>query len=87
MLQKRTPMRKCVATQERFPKKELIRIVRTPEGKVIIDETGKANGRGAYLRRSRDAVLLARKTGALTKALQTDIDAEIYDTLMEMFSE
>ncbi len=82
---RKVPMRKCVATQERFPKKELIRIVRTPEGNVIIDESGKANGRGAYLRKSVDAVALARKTGALAKALETEIPAEIYDRLTEMF--
>lgn len=84
---KKIPMRKCVATQERFPKKELIRIVRTPEGKVIIDETGKANGRGAYLKKSKDAVQLAKKTGALSRALEADIDQEVYDKLLEMFSE
>ena len=84
---KKIPMRKCVATQERFPKKELIRIVRTPEGKVIIDETGKANGRGAYLKKSKDAVQMAKKTGALSRALEADIDQEVYDKLLEMFSE
>ena len=47
---KKIPMRKCVATNESLPKKELIRIVRTPEGTIEIDETGKRNGRGAYLR-------------------------------------
>ena len=45
---KKIPMRKCVATNESLPKKELIRIVRTPEGTIEIDETGKRNGRGAY---------------------------------------
>ena len=84
---KKVPLRKCVATQERLPKKEMVRIVRTPEGKVIIDETGKANGRGAYLKKSADAVSLAKKTGALTRALQTDIDQSVYDQLLEMFSE
>ncbi len=82
---KKVPMRKCVATQERFPKKELIRIVRSPEGQILIDETGKANGRGAYLRKSVDAVNLARKTGALSKALEADIPEEIYAKLTEMF--
>jgi len=82
---KKVPMRKCVATQERFPKKELIRIVRSPEGQILIDETGKANGRGAYLNKSVDAVNLARKTGALSKALEADIPEEIYAKLTEMF--
>ena len=48
MKNKKIPMRSCVITHEKFPKKELIRVVRTPEGTVIVDETGKSNGRGAY---------------------------------------
>ena len=48
---KKVPCRTCVITREKLPKKELIRVVRTPEGEVIIDETGKANGRGAYLKK------------------------------------
>ena len=47
---RKIPMRRCVATQEQLPKKELIRVVRTPQGEVQIDVTGKANGRGAYLK-------------------------------------
>ena len=58
---KKIPMRKCVATQEQCPKKELIRIVRTPEQKVEIDMTGKMNGRGAYLKKSVEAVVAAKK--------------------------
>lgn len=58
---KKIPMRKCVATNESLPKKELIRIVRTPEGTVEIDESGKRNGRGAYLKRSVEAVEVAMK--------------------------
>ena len=53
---RKIPMRKCVATGESLPKKELIRIVRTPDGNVEIDETGKKNGRGAYLKRSIEAL-------------------------------
>ena len=48
---KKIPMRSCIVTKEKLPKKELIRVVRTPEGNVIVDETGKANGRGAYLKK------------------------------------
>lgn len=57
---KKIPMRRCVATQESLPKKELIRVVRTPEGAVKIDLTGKLNGRGAYLKRSIDAIKLLK---------------------------
>ena len=49
MKQRKVPLRKCVATQEMMPKKELIRVVRTPEGEVLIDLTGKKSGRGAYI--------------------------------------
>ena len=84
---KKVPMRRCVATKESFPKKELIRIVKSPEGIVSIDETGKANGRGAYLKKSREAVQMARKNKALSRALETEIPEEIYVRLEEMFSE
>ena len=58
---KKIPMRKCVATGEQCPKKELLRIVRTPEGSVCVDTTGKANGRGAYLKKSMEALEQAKK--------------------------
>ncbi len=58
---RKIPMRKCVATQEQLPKKELIRIVRTPQMEIKIDESGRMNGRGAYLKRNVEAVDLAQK--------------------------
>ncbi|MCI8272401.1 MAG: YlxR family protein [Erysipelotrichaceae bacterium] len=82
---KKIPMRKCVATQEQCPKKELIRIVRTPERKVEIDITGKMNGRGAYLKKSLEAVEAAKKRKALARALECEIPDEIYERLAEMF--
>lgn len=84
---KKIPMRKCVATMESLPKKELIRIVRTPEGTVEIDETGKKNGRGAYLKRSVEAVEIAMKKKSLARSLECDIPESIYDKLKELFSE
>lgn len=84
---KKIPMRKCVATMESLPKKELIRIVRTPEGTVEIDETGKKNGRGAYLKRSVEAVEIAMKKKSLARSLECDIPESIYDELKELFSE
>lgn len=83
---KKIPMRRCLATQESLPKKELIRIVRTPEGVVEIDESGKKNGRGAYLKRSVEAVELAKKKKALSRALECEIPEEIYSQLTEMFT-
>ncbi|WP_316568524.1 RNase P modulator RnpM [Neobacillus sp. YIM B06451] len=81
---KKVPMRKCVATGEMRPKKELVRIVRSKEGEVSIDLTGKKSGRGAYLTLDREAVLLAKKKNVLSNHLQTDIDPAIYDELLEL---
>ena len=58
---KKVPMRRCLATQESFPKKDLLRIVRTPEGEVKVDVTGKLNGKGAYISKSMDALNIAKK--------------------------
>ena len=82
---KKIPMRRCVATMESLPKKELIRIVRTPQGTVEIDETGKKNGRGAYLKRSVEAVEFAKKRKALARSLECEIPEELYVALTEMF--
>ena len=70
---KKIPMRKCVATGEQLPKKELLRIVRGTDGTVAYDPTGKANGRGAYIKNDIEALRLARKNNALKKALEIDI--------------
>ena len=80
-------MRKCVVTQERFPKKELIRVVRTPEGDVIVDPTGKKNGHGAYVQKSSETIELAKKNKALNRALECEIPASIYDDLMGYVNE
>ncbi len=78
---KKIPLRKCVATQEQLPKSELIRIVKNNEGQVFIDPTSKANGRGAYLKKSLEAVELAQKRKALDRALEIKIDDELYERL------
>ncbi|CVH75163.1 hypothetical protein BN3662_00781 [Clostridiales bacterium CHKCI006] len=80
---KKIPLRKCVATGEQLPKRELIRVVKNKEGELFVDDTGKKNGRGAYLKRSKEAIELARKKGALKRALETDIPDEIYEELMK----
>jgi predicted RNA-binding protein YlxR (DUF448 family) len=84
---KKIPMRRCVATQAQLPKKELLRIVRTPEGQVKIDLTGKANGRGAYLAKTREAVDAAQKRGALARALECEIPASLYDEIRSLVGE
>lgn len=81
---KKVPMRKCVATGEMKPKKELVRIVRSKEGDVSIDLTGKKSGRGAYLSKDREAVLLAKKKNTLSNHLEVTIDDKIYDELLEL---
>ncbi len=81
---KKVPMRKCVATGEMKPKKELVRIVRSKEGIVSIDLTGKKNGRGAYLSKDREAVLLAKKKNVLSNHLEVTIDDKLYDELLEL---
>ena len=81
---RKIPMRKCVVTNERFPKKELIRIVRTPEGEIVVDTTGKKNGHGAYLKLDREVIETARKKKVLNKHLEAEVPQEIYDQLLEL---
>ena len=78
---KKIPMRKCVATNESLPKKELIRVVRSPEGEISIDFTGKKSGRGAYLCANEQCLAKARKTKQLERALETAIPDEVYEKL------
>lgn len=80
---KKVPMRRCVATGELLPKKDLLRIVRTPEGELQIDLTGKANGHGAYLKKSSEAVETAKKNKALSKALGTDVSDALWRELLK----
>ena len=80
---RKIPMRKCVATGEHYPKKELLRIVRTPEGELVIDRTGRTNGHGAYLKKDMEAVELARKKGSLSKALEMNIPDEFWEEIIQ----
>jgi predicted RNA-binding protein YlxR (DUF448 family) len=83
MKQKKVPLRKCVVSQEMFPKKELIRVVRTPDNEVVIDPTGKKSGRGAYICAKEEYIDLARKKKALERALKAPIPPELYEELKE----
>ena len=78
---KKIPMRTCVITREKLEKKDLIRLVRTPEGSVVIDETGKMNGRGAYLKKDIEVINKAQKSKVLERVLETSINDELYDNL------
>lgn len=79
-------MRKCLASGESLPKKELLRIVRTPEGEVKVDTTGKLNGKGAYLKKSLDALEIAKKKNLLSKALEVKVDDEVYKEIEKVIN-
>lgn len=81
MQTKKIPMRSCVVTREKFPKKELIRVVRTPEGSIVIDETGKANGRGAYLKKDIEVFEKAKKSKVLDRVLEVEVPDTIFEEL------
>jgi uncharacterized protein len=81
-MNRKIPLRKCVVTQEMKPKKELIRIVRSKEGEVSIDPSGKKSGRGAYLTKSEEVVKLAQQKNTLEQQLKAKIDASLYDELL-----
>jgi predicted RNA-binding protein YlxR (DUF448 family) len=84
MVVKKIPMRTCVVTREQFPKNELIRVIRTPEGEVTVDTKGKANGRGAYLKKDKEVILKAQKSKVLDKMLEVSVPEEIYTMLLEL---
>lgn len=81
---KKIPMRSCVITKEKLPKKELIRIVRTPEKEVLVDLTGKLNGKGAYLKKDINVINKAFKSKQLNKILDIEVPDKIYEELKEM---
>ena len=76
---RKAPMRTCVVTKEKCEKKDLLRIVRTPEGKIIVDLTGKANGRGAYLKKDKEVIKKAQKSKILERVLEVSVPEEIYE--------
>jgi predicted RNA-binding protein YlxR (DUF448 family) len=79
--QKKIPFRMCVGCQEMKSKKELLRVVRTPEGDIVLDPTGKKAGRGAYMCRSEQCLTKAFKEKRLEKALKHPIGEEVYNAL------
>ena len=82
-MQKKIPMRQCLGCREMKPKKELIRVVRSPEGEVTIDLKGKSSGRGAYVCRSCECLKKAVKSKALERALEVAVPEDIYTMLNE----
>ena len=84
---KKIPLRQCVGCREHKPKKELIRVVRSPEGAVSLDFKGKLPGRGAYVCPSEDCLAKARKSRALERAFDAALPPEVYDALEEQMKE
>lgn len=78
---KKIPLRTCVITKESLPKQELLRIVRTPEGEVKPDETGKLNGRGAYIKKDIQVLEQAKKSKILEKRLECKIEESVYEEI------
>ena len=80
-MQKKIPQRQCMGCRERMDKRELIRVVRTPEGNVQLDFSGKLNGRGAYICPKAECLKKAQKAKSLDRSLEVDIPQEVYDRL------
>ncbi len=86
MAEKKIPLRKCPGCGDMKPKKELIRVLKTTETEIVLDKTGKKNGRGAYLCNSLECFKQARKSRGLERSLQIKIPDEIYETLEKELS-
>ncbi len=83
MQQKKIPMRQCLGCREMKPKRELLRVVRSPEGEVALDFKGKASGRGAYICKTETCLAKAEKSKAFERAFQLSIPKEVYDRMRE----
>lgn len=79
---KKVPMRTCVVSKEKCEKRDLLRIVRTPEKNVVIDDTGKLNGRGAYLKKDVNVINKAKSTKILENVLEVSIPDSIYEEML-----
>ena len=84
MKERKIPIRTCVVTREKFPKQELIRVVKTKEGNFLVDLTGKVNGRGVYLKKSLEVFNKAKEKNMLARSFDGEFDIEIYDELIKL---
>ena len=84
---KKIPMRRCLATNEMCPKKDLLRVVKNNEGKVFFDYSSKANGRGAYIKCSVEAINIARTKKVLDRALEIEVPDEVYEKMLKEANE
>lgn len=83
MKQKKIPLRMCVVTREKYDKRELLRVVRTPDGEVLIDETSRMNGKGAYLKKDVEVINKARKNKILDRALEVEVPDCLYEEMLK----
>ena len=86
-MNKKVPLRQCIGCGQMKGKKELMRVLRTTEGEIVLDMTGKKNGRGAYLCRSSDCLKKARQSKGLERSFKMSIPNEVYDQLEKEFEE
>ena len=86
-MNKKIPMRQCVGCGEMKSKKEMMRILKTEEDDIVLDVTGKKNGRGAYLCKTEECLKKARKNRGIERSFKKSISAEVYDNLEKEFAE
>lgn len=84
MKNKKIPMRMCVVTRDKLPKKELIRIVKNKENEIFVDESGKQNGKGVYLKLDKEVIEKARKNKILNRCLECEINDDVYVKLLNL---
>lgn len=82
---KKIPLRQCIGCGEMKGKKEMMRVLKTPEDEILLDATGKKNGRGAYLCKEKECLLKARKNKGLERSFKMKIPNEVYDNLEKEF--
>ena len=87
LMNKKVPMRQCVGCGEMKSKKEMMRVLKTAEGHIVLDITGKQNGRGAYLCKAEECLKKARKNRGIERSFKMSIPAEVYDSLEKEFAE
>lgn len=84
---RKIPVRQCLGCNEHKPKREMLRVIRTPEGEVLLDFTGKRSGRGAYICHRLSCLKKARKSKRIDRALECSIPEEIYDSMEQALAE
>lgn len=83
MKKHKTPLRQCILTREQLPKGSMIRVVKNKENDVFVDPTGKAHGRGAYVKKDINVIKKAQKQKALNKHFGLDVDPQVYEDLLD----